>query len=317
MDVRLLVLAVSCFVPQVLVTAVRWRWMVWDVCPMSFRESTRLTLAGKALNALVPSKLGETSKAYFLKTRAGLELPKGIALVLLEKVLDVAGLCVGLLVGVLLAPDKGPLEVVTALSAATIIAGTGAILVYRLGRVGHKLLCQVAGEPRESGGRTTNTGDTAMYTQSAGQLHTIQRWSVSLLQHVVGLLDGWDEVLERWWHHRVRLTGIVLLSGALWFLHLVQIYLFFRTLHSDVAARLVCAYVPLSLSIGLLPFTLGGMGTRDAALIYLFAAYEGAPVMAGIGLLCSLRYWLDTLLGLPFFHAYALPEHSCARGKEP
>jgi hypothetical protein len=72
-----------------------------------------------------------------------------------------------------------------------------------------------------------------------------------------------------------------------------------------VGIRLVFAYVPIAIFIGLLPITIGGMGTRDAALMALFAPYEGAALMAGIGLLCSTRYWLDSLLGWPFFQAYS------------
>jgi hypothetical protein len=54
------------------------------------------------------------------------------------------------------------------------------------------------------------------------------------------------------------------------------------------------------------------MGTRDSALIYLFASYESAALMAGIGILCSMRYWVDTLLGLPFFHVYSFGKTSDA-----
>jgi hypothetical protein len=68
---------------------------------------------------------------------------------------------------------------------------------------------------------------------------------------------------------------------------------------------MLLAYVPIGLGIGSLPFTIGGLGTRDSARIYLFAPYESAAFMAGIGLLCSMRYWVDTLPGLPFFHVYS------------
>jgi hypothetical protein len=71
-----------------------------------------------------------------------------------------------------------------------------------------------------------------------------------------------------------------------------------------VEATAIIAYVPISIFIGLLPITIGGVGTRDAALIHLFAPYASPAMMAGIGLLCSLRYVLDSLIGLPFFRAY-------------
>lgn len=271
MDLVFLLLALGLFGPQIFVAALRWRWMVQDVCPMGLPEATRLILASKALNALVPSKLGEMSKAYFLKTRANLELPTGGALVVLEKALDVVGLCTLLLVGVLLAPRHGAVEV-----SATLMAGLAIATVVGI------CTCNTGGLRRWLHGRT------------------------GLAQQGLALLASWEAVLARWKAHRARLAGIVLLSLGLWLLHLVQIYLFFVALRSHVGAQTVFAYVPLSIFIGLLPLTIGGMGTRDSALILLFAPYESAVVMAGVGLLCSLRYWMDTLLGLPFFQRYTI-----------
>jgi uncharacterized membrane protein YbhN (UPF0104 family) len=62
----------------------------------------------------------------------------------------------------------------------------------------------------------------------------------------------------------------------------------------------VFAYVPLSIFVGLIPISFGGIGTRDAALIYLFSPYESSSTMAGIGILCSFRYFVPALFGLPF-----------------
>jgi uncharacterized protein (TIRG00374 family) len=270
MNMAFFLLALSLFVPQILVTALRWQCMVRDVYPMGTLEAARLILAGKALNALVPSKLGEMTKAYFLKTQANLDLSTGGALVVLEKALDVLGLCTLLLVGVLLTPQHGPVE-----TSATLAAGLAIVMVVGL------CTCRTGG---------------------------LQRWlqgKRGLAQRLITLLASWEAILARWKAHRTRLAGIVLLSVGLWCLHLIQIYLFFVALHSHVAVKMVFAYVPLSLFIGLLPLTIGGMGTRDSVLILLFAPYESAVVMAGVGVLCSLRYWMDTLLGLPFFHHYA------------
>lgn len=262
-------LAVGCVIPQVLVTAWRWQWMIVDVYTMGIVEAVKLILAGKALNALLPSKLGETSKAYFLKTHADVPLPQGVALVLLEKVLDVAGLCVMMLGGMVLHPQPGAVEILAVLIAVAALAMSAGILTCRLS--------------------------------------SLQRWlpaRIGLVRRLLSLCTSWDAILAHWHRHRARLLGIVGLSCLLWALHLLQITLFFVALHSQVPLRMIFAYVPLSIFIGLLPLTIGGMGTRDSALIVLFAPYENAVVMAGIGLLCSLRYWLDSLLGLPFFHAY-------------
>jgi uncharacterized protein (TIRG00374 family) len=271
MHVRSFCFALLCFIPQVYVTTLRWRWMVGDICPMGTLEATRLILAGKALNAFVPSKLGEMSKAYFLKTRSNLALSRGTALVLLEKVFDVAGLCVVLLAGVLLLPQKGLVETAALLMALSVVAIVICLCLFRISRLPF-------GRPKRV---------------------------ARLSRRLAALLQGWDEILTRWRRHKTHLVVIIFLSCVLWLFHLLQIYLFFLTLHSTISIRVVFAYVPIGIFVGLLPLTIGGMGTRDSALILLFAPYERPAVMAGVGLLCSLRYWADTLMGLPFFHRYA------------
>ncbi|GIX48976.1 MAG: hypothetical protein KatS3mg131_3187 [Candidatus Tectimicrobiota bacterium] len=263
-------LALGFFVPQLATTAWRWQLMVRHVCPMALTEATRLILAGKAFNAFVPSKLGEMSKAYWLTRHGRLPLAQGGALVLLEKLLDVAGLCLLLLIGVAIAPQRGTTEATAALLAAGALGVTATLLA-----------CRTAG---------------------------LQGWlraRGALGQRVAALLAAWEATVQGWKQAPGRLAGIVALSGGLWVLHLAQITLFFFALGSHVPLPAVLAYVPMSLFIGLLPLTIGGMGTRDAALILLFSRYESAAVMAAVGLLCSLRYWVDTLLGVPFLSHYA------------
>lgn len=273
LNVPLFLLALCLFVPQILLTACRWCWIVADILPLRLVDSVRLILASKALNAFVPSKLGEMSKAYFLKRRSNVALSRGAALVLIEKVLDVGGLCAVILVGVLWTPKKGTLEVTTALLALLFIAVVGLLFTLKARTLGRML---------PDGWR--------------------------LMNRLGDLLVAWDATMVAWKQHRLRLLGILVLSCLMWFLHLIQIYLFFPTLHSTVGIQTVFAYVPISIFIGLLPVTIGGMGTRDSALIFLFAPYESASVMAGVGVLCSLRYWVDTLMGLPFFHMYFLDQ---------
>lgn len=263
-------LALLCFVPQILVTTWRWCLMVRDVCPMPFGDAMRLILASRALNAFLPSKLGEASKAYFVHTQAHLPLAQGVALVLLEKVLDVAGLGSVLLTGVALLPHRGALEITAALLG---LCPIGLLLGI--------VLCRT-------------TGFRRLLRPSSAWQRRLGSW-----------LEAWDGILLRWWQQPRRLAGITGLSSVLWFLHLGQIYLFFVALQSTISAALVLAYVPLSIAVGILPVTLGGMGTRDTALIVLFAPYETTTMMAGIGVLCSMRYWADTVLGLPFFQRYA------------
>lgn len=76
------------FVPQTLISAVRWKKLVAPLTALSLGDALRHTLAASALNLVVPSKLGDLSKAAMLpaeRTRAG-------GLAVLEKVADVVAL---------------------------------------------------------------------------------------------------------------------------------------------------------------------------------------------------------------------------------
>ena len=50
---------------------------------------------------------------------------------------------------------------------------------------------------------------------------------------------------------------------------------------------------------GLLPVTLWGIGTRDVALVWMFADVAPAPAMAVVGMLTALRYIVPGLAGIP------------------
>ena len=270
MNLGYFALALFMFVPQILVTSVRWRIMIRDIRPMGLGESIQLIMAGKALNALTPSKLGEMSKAFFLKAgKEKVDTGRAVSAVILEKVMDMGGLCVVLLLGVSINPEKTPAVWLGALIALGVLAALAFIIFVPLGIFGRKI---------------------------AG-LHP-------KLAKVADLLKGWDDVILLWRKRAGALPAILGFSVLLWSLHLLQIYLFFPALRHPVPVGTTLSLIPLAIFVGLLPITIGGMGTRDSALIFLFAPYAGAAVMAGVGLLCSMRYWLDSLLGVPFFNRY-------------
>ena len=53
-----------------------------------------------------------------------------------------------------------------------------------------------------------------------------------------------------------------------------------------------------------MPLTFAGVGTRDAALIAFYAPYFNAATAAALGVLCTSRYLLPALGGLPFLNQY-------------
>ena len=100
------------------------------------------------------------------------------------------------------------------------------------------------------------------------------------------------------------LSWVLLLTIAHWLVSIVQTWLFYLGLHAPVPLGRVLAALPAAIFVGLLPVTIGGMGTRDATLIRLLAEHAPAAASLGVGLLYSLcGYWLPGLAGLPFLRA--------------
>ena len=119
----------------------------------------------------------------------------------------------------------------------------------------------------------------------------------------------WSERLERFGQTSralVRRPRYLALSAAWaalnWLFSVWQTQLLYHAFGARPPFFYVCAALPVAIFIGLLPATVAGMGTRDGALIALFARIGiPAPVSLSVGIWYSLAgYWLPSLAGIPF-----------------
>jgi glycosyltransferase 2 family protein len=254
-------LAFACFIPQIAVTALRWRWLVRGAAPISRWESCRQVLASSTLNVITPSKLGDLAKGWFVARGSAVPLGQAMSLALAEKLLDLWALSAVLLGATLLrGAPADPLVVSALVLAAGVFAAVALALVAPL--------------------------------------------PDALIRHLprraAALPLAWNAARRLALAGAGRRAGIGAVSLGLWLLHVAQIYLFFRAVGVAVSALQVYALVPVAILVGLLPITQGGFGTRDAALIHLFAGDASPAVLAAVGLLTGTRYLVPGLIGLPF-----------------
>ncbi|MBX7168266.1 MAG: flippase-like domain-containing protein [Pirellulales bacterium] len=234
-------LALALFLPQTLISALRWRAWCRPVGSISLVESIRQTLATSALNLAVPSKAGELAKAAMLPGLDAGGRARAALLAAIEKLADV---------------------VVLAAIAALLWGGAGTWIYV-------------------AGAATLAAASLAMWSRTRAALSPRQL---------------------------VTLGGFTFL---LWCLHLAQIGLFIRAAGVELPWTTVGARVPLAIFAGLLPVTWCGVGTRDAALVWLFADLAPADAMTVVGLLTALRYLVPGAAGIPFVGRY-LPVHNTA-----
>jgi len=122
---------------------------------------------------------------------------------------------------------------------------------------------------------------------------------------IVEKIYGAAEILDRI-HERKNFLGMAIICSILNMgLSLLAFYWLMLAVHAQVPFMAVLAFMPLSIFIGLIPLTLAGMGTRDAALIHFLTPYALPSQSLSAGLLFALQgYWIAAILCLPFLLIY-------------
>jgi len=266
-------ISLSMVVPITLITA----WRLQQLMPVGGRlglgEANRLILAASVLNMVLPSKMGDIAKAYFMRDRGHLSGSLALSMVVFEKASDMLSLLLWCAFGLLLYPSKDWLFWVM-----TITVAGGLILGILL----------------------LSSPKLAQSFFALGQTIAPKK-----LRAKLGKLSyAWQEMHDYFWHDKGNLLKIALTSIFLWFLHLLQIWFFILALNAWTPFLANLALSPLAILAGLMPLTFAGVGTRDAALIAFYAPYFNAATAAALGVLCTSRYLLPALGGLPFLNQY-------------
>jgi glycosyltransferase 2 family protein len=242
--------------------------------PLGRRESLRLILVADVMNMVLPSKMGDLAKAWFLRSRGHLGGSLALSLVVFEKAWDVLALLLWCGLGLLALPGKGAELWVLAGAVWTALAG-GLLL---LGSAGFARLCF-----------------------AAARRVVPSRFQGKLLETLDRLEESWRDTQVYFREEPGQLRRVVALSVGLWLLHFLQLWIFILALNAWVPFLPHLALASLAILAGLVPLTFAGLGTRDAALIALYAPYFGPPTAAALGILFTSRYLLPALAGLPFF----------------
>lgn len=270
-----MIISLGMVIPITLLTAWRLQRLTPKQAKLNFAEGNRLILAASVLNMVLPSKMGDIAKAYFIQKRGSLTGSLALSLVVFEKTCDLLSLLFWCVFGLVLYPDKGWL-----FWGMTLIVTSGLSL-------GMLLI------------------SSRRFADLCFQFG--QRFSPKKIENKLENLQlSWGEMSDYFWRDRKQLLLITVTSIFLWFLHLFQIWLFILTLNAWTPFLTNLALAPLAILAGLLPLTFAGIGTRDAALVFFYSNYLDAPTAAALGLLCTSRYFLPAVAGLPFMGRYLI-----------
>jgi len=267
-DRIMLAVSIAMVIPITLITA----WRLQQLVPkrsLGLLEANRLILGASVLNMILPSKMGDIAKAYFMSERSHLSLSLAIAISIFEKACDLLSLLLWCVFGLILYPAKdGLFWTMTAGVATGLILGILLLSSKRFADLFFHSATSFAPKPLKT------------------KLQKMQ--------------SSWGEMHDYFWNDKGQLLLITSTSIFIWFLHLLQIWLFILALKAAVPFIVSLALSPLSILAGLLPLTFAGIGTRDAAIIYFYQDYFESATGAALGLLCTSRYFIPAVVGLPF-----------------
>lgn len=111
----------------------RWRILLWEIKPLSFRSVSLSLIVGYAANNLFPARLGELFRADFAGRRYRLSRSAVIASIFVERVLDGLVLVLCLILGSLFVPGHPILERLTILSAFVFLGIFGLLWLINRG----------------------------------------------------------------------------------------------------------------------------------------------------------------------------------------
>lgn len=267
-DRLMLLISLAMVIPITLITS----WRLQQLVPkrsLGFLEANRLILGASVLNMVLPSKMGDIAKSYFMAERSNISGSLALSISIFEKACDLLSLLLWCVLGLIIYPAKDSLFwIMTAGVAIGLILGILLLSSKKFADLFFELGNKIA--PK------------------------------SIKSKLKKMQSAWGEMHNYFWHDKQQLALITSTSIFIWFLHLLQIWLFILALKAIVPFIVSLALSPLSILAGLLPLTFAGIGTRDAALIYFYQDYFSEATGAALGLLCTSRYFIPALIGLPF-----------------
>ncbi|MEM1375683.1 MAG: lysylphosphatidylglycerol synthase domain-containing protein [Pseudomonadota bacterium] len=127
-------------------------------------------------------------------------------------------------------------------------------------------------------------------------------WAARITPRMAPIAEGWRDIVAMLRGRPGGLTVVLAITLGLWAGHLAQISLMALALGVTGDAALwaqVAAGATLAIVVGLVPITIAGLGTRDAALVLFMGPIIGTGTAAALGVLFILRYAVPALIGAP------------------
>lgn len=261
-------LSLLMFIPIVLLSSYRWKKLLSMQFDLKTKKSIELFFVATTFNIFIPARMGDFSRSYFLRREKNFNMKKGTAAFLVEKAYDMFALSLLSLIGVMLTYK---------LNHYSWILPTLLFCVILMVLFSYLIKFE----------------NTALFPK----LFFFKKDAAKDVKEYVSSLRK-EGLVQK----------IFLLTIVYWLIQLIQAYFFFLSLRVVPNPFIVLSFIPIGIFVGLIPLTIVGMGTRDTVFLILFKKFFEAPLIAGFGILFTLRYLIPGFIGLIWVKKYLVDE---------
>ena len=256
-DLRLLALSIALYIPHIMTKALRWRVILSFMgIPYRYRDAYLSYQGGIFIGLLTPGRLGELARAMHITKDCEADTSDALASVLLDRICDLVML---LLVGTMALLQFG-------MQGADVVVIASTILI-----IGVMIALGVwdrTFEPIRR--RLFMLGRIGKWIAAEDSLPVRMRQRVLSLPSVAWVIAG----------------ALTLIAYGLFFL---QCYLAARAFHLPISFVTASFATALGSLVALIPVSISGLGTRDAAIVAYLNSY-GIPTARALSF--SLAFFL-------------------------
>ena len=257
------------FVPTIILSSYRFMILASPTIKLKFSKCFELTMQASFMNLFLPSKMGDIIKSVFISQH--LRLSNSLSLVIFEKFLDLTSLLVVFTILLLIVNFNVDKYLIYIAYAIPIITVCFCLLIFS---------------------KTFSKTIFSMFSSLFPKNISIK---------IIHFNNDWLEVQKLFLKDFTTLLNISFISLIIWIVHLLQIWLFAFSLNDKLDILPSSVANVFSIFFGLMPFTIAGIGSRDAAIVYLYTDVMSFAASVSLGILCSLRYIIPAIIGFPFF----------------
>jgi uncharacterized protein (TIRG00374 family) len=230
--------------------AYRWIALLCTIQPQDrppLEELMRIFFVSTFVGTFLPATIGSDVLRSYSMSRLRVNPADSVASVLMDRILGIASILIMSAVGLLLAREfVSNLPILVALAGTALVCAVAALLVFW---------------------RPFGTGSE---TRSAGSpIALVRYWGTRVV-----------DSLQKYAHHRGVLINVLAGSVLVQGLRIVQAYLLGRGLGIDLSVAAYFAFIPFILLVMLLPVTINGIGTSQAAFVWFFGQAGVSPALA-------------------------------------